>query len=447
MEHELNSKKVTSGLLQFIEHSPTAFHAVEQIGERLIGEGFTRMEEGAEWNLSMGGKYFVTRNQSSVVAFRMPVGMPQQAIVTASHTDSPMFKLKQSHSSPAFGTYLRLNTEVYGGTILSSWLDRPLSVAGRVVLNRDGKFMTRTVKIDRDLVLIPNVAIHMNRSVNSGYAWNPAVDMLPLFSMEKGGRSLKQLLAEELRCKEDEIAGSDLFIYNRMQGSIWGADEEFFSAPRIDNLMCAYGTLCGFCEAQDMPNSLQVYFSADNEETGSATKQGAGSRFLSDVFDRICESVGADRRRLLASSFMVSADNGHARHPNHPELSDGENAPRLNGGVVVKTNAAQKYTTEAVSSVVFEAVCREANVPVQRFANRSDQPGGSTLGSISNTVLPVCTVDIGMAQLAMHSAYETAGVADTAHLIAAIRTLYETEIIFEGDGVFQMSFAKEKERG
>ena len=445
MEQKQNCQNATEELLRFIENSPTAFHAVEEISRRLTEEGFSRLDECAEWRLVWGGKYFVTRNQSSVIAFRMPREMPQQAIITASHTDSPMFKLKHEYNSPAFGKYLRLNTEVYGGTILSSWLDRPLSVAGRVLLNRGERFVSQTVKLDRDLVLIPNVAIHMNRSVNSGYSWNPAVDMLPLFSMAEGGRSLKKLLAEELYCDEDEIVGSDLFVYNRMSGSVWGADGEFFSAPRIDNLMCAYGTLQGFCKAQEMEKSLQVYFSADNEETGSATKQGAGSRFLSDVFDRICEFMGADRRRLLASAFMVSADNGHARHPNHPELSDGQNAPHMNGGVVIKSNAAQKYTTEGVSSAIFEAVCREANVPVQYYANRSDQPGGSTLGSISNTLVPLCTVDIGMAQLAMHSAYETAGTADTAHLIRAIKKLYETQIIFEGDGVFQMSFAKEKE--
>ena len=446
MELKQNFRGATNELLRFIENSPTAFHAVEQIDKRLVEDGFTRLEECSDWKLTWGGKYFVTRNQSAVVAFRLPMQKPDQAIITASHTDSPMFKLKHEYSSPAFGKYLRLNTEVYGGTILSSWLDRPLSIAGRVILSRGGKFVSQNVTIDRDLVLIPNVAIHMNRSVNSGYSWNPAVDMLPLFSMAEGSRTLKCLLADTLYCDEDEIVGSDLFVYNRAKGCLWGADEEFFSAPRIDNLMCAYGTLRGFCEAQPMERSLQIYFSADNEETGSATKQGAGSRFLSDVFDRICEFVGADRRCLLASSFMVSADNGHARHPNHPELSDGQNAPHMNGGVVIKSNAAQKYTTEGVSSAIFEAICREADVPVQYYANRSDLAGGSTLGSISNTLVSLCTVDIGLAQLAMHSAYETAGVADTAYLIEAIKKLYETEIKFEGDGVFQMSFTKKKEK-
>ena len=439
-------EKTTKELLSFIKKSPTAFHAVERICEKLTSEGFVRVEECGSWDLVPGGEYFVTRNLSSVIAFRLPTTLPKQALITASHTDSPMFKLKHEYASPAFGKYLRLNTEVYGGTILSSWLDRPLSVAGRVVLKQGGCFRAKTVDLDRDLVLIPNVAIHMNRSVNSGYSWNPAVDMLPLFSMSEGSRTLKELLSESLNCKEAEIVGADLYVYNRMDGTVWGADGEFFSAPRIDNLMCAYGTLCGFCDAKAAQDSLQIYFSADNEETGSATKQGAGSVFLSDVLDRICEAMSVDKRRLLASSFMVSADNGHAKHPNHPELSDAQNAPHLNGGVVIKSNAAQKYTTEGVSSAIFEEICKEAGVPVQQYANRSDQPGGSTLGSISNTLVPLCTVDIGMAQLAMHSAYETAGTDDTAYLIEAIQKLYETKITFEGDCRFRIAFENEKER-
>lgn len=439
-------QSAAENLLQFIRKSPTAFHAVEQISERLEKSGYVRLDEGSQWNLLAGKDYYVTRNQSSIIAFRMPAKAPRQALITASHTDSPMFKLKHENLSPAFGKYMRLNTEGYGGFILSSWMDRPLSLAGRVILNQNGRYTAQTVNFDRDLLVIPNVAIHMNRNVNSGYAWNIATDMLPLYSMAEGSPSIKALLAEKLNCREEEIVGDELFVYNRMEGSVWGAGNEFFSAPRIDNLMCAYGTLCGFCEAEASEDSLQIYFAADNEETGSATKQGAGSVFLQDVIDRICESAGVDRRCLLASSFMVSADNAHARHPNHPELCDAQNAPHMNGGVVVKFNAAQKYATEGVSAMIFEKICEAAEVPVQWYSNRSDMPGGSTLGSISNTRVPLCTVDIGMAQLAMHSAYETAGVADIDYLIRAMKKLYETSIVFERDGVFQIAFAADKEK-
>lgn len=432
----------TKDLLQFIKNSPTAFHAVDTVADMLLKEGFVALREGETWALERGKGYYVTRNQSSIIAFRIPKKDADAFMISASHTDSPTFKLKPAYHAEAFGEYLRLNTELYGGTILSTWLDRPLSLAGRVILEKDGNFLAKTVKIDRDLLVIPSVAIHLNRGVNEGYKYNPAVDLLPLFAQgkEKDG-ALKGILAEELHCSVEEIVGMDLYLYCRTEGCVFGAENEFFASPRIDNLMCAYGTLQGFCMAKE-PSSVTVYYSADNEETGSATKQGAGSVFLSDVLNRICESLGKDRRRMLASSMMVSADNGHARHPNHPELSDAQNAPRLNGGVVIKSNAAQKYATDGISAALFASVCKEAGVPVQYYANRSDMPGGSTLGSISNTLVPLITVDIGMAQLAMHSAYETAGSEDTAHLIRAMQCFYESRLVCLEDGSYHIEYGE-----
>lgn len=428
-----------NGLLEFIRKSPTAFHAVERASEMLEVDGFKRLSEGERWSLVPGGRYYLTRNRSTVLAFTLPRGTARQLLLSASHTDSPMFKLKNCYDAPAFGIYGRFDTEVYGGTILSSWMDRPLSLAGRAVV-RDGEaFRTELFDFDRDLAVIPNVAIHMNRTVNSGYAFNPAVDMLPLFSLlGDGSPTLGALLSELLGCREDAVVGLDAFLYNRMAGSVWGASGEFFSAPRIDNLMCLYGTLCGFLSAEPREESLSLWYSADNEETGSATKQGAGSALLADTLDRICEAIGVDRRVLLANGFMVSADNAHARHPNHPELSDPQNAPRLGGGVVIKTNAAQHYATDAPAAAIFGELCRSVGVPVQHFANRSDQPGGSTLGSISNTKVPLLTVDIGMAQLAMHSAYETAACADCDHLARVMRAFYETELSSPEDGLWYM---------
>lgn len=431
--------KRTNELLDFIRESPTAFHAVESITDRLDKAGFCRLNEFDAWDLVAGGSYYVTRNSSSVIAFRIPATAPRGFMIMASHTDSPMFKVKPNGESVSCNRYVRLNTEVYGGTILSSWFDRPLSLAGRVILEKDGKFTQKTLKIDRDLLLIPNVAIHMNRTVNSGYNYNPAVDTLPLIS-EVGGEtfSLTAFVAGELGCDKDEIVGMDLYVVSRAAGSIWGAKNEYFSAPRIDNLMCAYGTLCGLIESEPTTDTVPLYYAADNEETGSATKQGAGSVFLSDVLDRICESFGCDKRRLLASSMMVSADNAHARHPNHPELCDAQNAPMMGGGVVIKTNAAQKYTTDGVSAALFAKICNGAEVPVQYYANRSDMAGGSTLGSISNTRVPLITVDIGMAQLAMHSSYETASVADTNQLIRASAAFYNSSLTADGDGQYRL---------
>lgn len=430
------------GLLEYIRGSQTAFQAVASAAKMLEADGFQVLSEGERWNLTPGGKYYLTRNQSSILAFTVPRTEAAQLLLSASHTDSPMFKLKNNYESPALGTYMRFDTEVYGGTILSSWMDRPLSLAGRAVVKRGDRFCAELFGFDRDLLIIPNVAIHMNRAVNSGYAFNPAVDMLPLFSLTDGSPTLAELLADKLGCAREDTIGLDAFVYNRMPGSVWGAANEFFSAPRIDNLMCLYGTLRGFLAGGVQEDSLNLWFSADNEETGSATKQGAGSVMLSDTLDRICECFGWDKRILLANGFMVSADNGHAKHPNHPELSDSINAPRLGGGVVIKTNAAQHYTTEGVSAALFGEVCRMAEVPVQQFANRSDQPGGSTLGSISNTKVPMLTVDIGMAQLAMHSAYETAACADCDYLERAMQEFYRIRIRSLADGQWSMTGAR-----
>ena len=429
----------TKDLLRFIKESPTAFGAVDSVVRTLEKHGFLPLLEAEEWRLSPGKDYYVTRNGSSIIAFRIPKATPRNFMIAASHTDSPMLKLKKEAISRATNGSVRLNTEVYGGTILSSWLDRPLSLAGRVVLLQNGVFKTRSVAIDRDLLVIPSVAIHMNREVNAGYRYNPAVDMLPLLS-EGEAVDLGALLARELGCRKEEIVGTDLYVYNRMEGVVLGAEEEFFSAPRIDNLMCVFGSLDGFVNAKTQ-NAVNVLFAADNEETGSATKQGADSVFLADTLERICGALGTDRKRMLASSMMVSADNAHAMHPNHPELSDPQNAPKMNGGVVIKVNAAQKYTTDGLSAAIFEEILKHASVPVQYFANRSDMAGGSTLGSISTTHVPLLSVDIGMAQLAMHSSYETAGCRDVDHLLCAMRAFFESEIYTDENGSFGIRFS------
>ena len=429
-----------NALINFIEKSPTAFHAVASCAEMLDSQGYSRLFEGDEWNLEAGKGYYITRNQSSVIAFRVPKEKPRNFMVAASHTDSPMFKVKSESLSAAFEKYAKLNVEPYGGTIFSTWLDRPLSLAGRVVVSSGEKIEAKLINFDRDLLVIPNVAIHLKRDINSGCAYNPAIDLMPLLSQD-AKNDFVAFLANEVGCQKEEVLGYDLYVYNRTPATCIGMNNEFFSAPRIDNLMCAFGTLQGFINSES-ENSISVFYSADNEETGSATKQGAGSVFLSDVIDRICESFGIDRRRALASSMLVSADNGHAMHPNHPELSDAKNAPHLNGGVVIKNNAAQKYTTDGISASIFGEICAHAGVPTQQYANRSDMPGGSTLGSIATTLTPMLSVDIGMAQLAMHSAYETAGANDIDHLINASTAFYNTKLTVIADGQYRLQFSK-----
>ena len=431
-----------NALINFIEKSPTAFHAAASCAEILEAQGFVRLCEGDEWKLEAGKGYYITRNQSSIIAFRIPTAKPHNFMVAASHTDSPMFKVKSEALSPAFEQYARLGTEPYGGTIFSTWLDRPLSLAGRVIVSDGDKIEARLINFERDLLVIPNVAIHMKRDINSGCAYNPAVDLLPLLSQD-AKTDFRAFLATEAGCKREELLGYDLYVYNRTPATRIGMNGEFFSAPRIDNLMCVFGTLQGFISAENK-DAVTVFYAADNEETGSATKQGAGSVFLSDVVDRICEDCGIDRRRALASSMLLSADNAHAKHPNHPELGDAKNAPNMNGGVVIKNNAAQKYTTDAVSASVFGEICAHADVPTQQYANRSDMPGGSTLGSIATTLTPMLSVDVGMAQLAMHSAYETAGAEDIYHLINAATAFYGTELTVLGDGQYRLHFSKKK---
>ena len=429
-----------NALINFIEKSPTAFHAVASCSEILEKQGYTKLCEGDEWKLEAGKGYYITRNQSSVIAFRIPSGEPRNFLVAASHTDSPMFKVKNESLSSAFEKYAKVNVEPYGGTIFSTWLDRPLSLAGRVVVSDGEKIEAKLINFERDLLVIPNVAIHLKRDINSGCAYNPAIDLLPLLSQDAKA-DFAEFLANEAGCKKEDVLGYDLYVYNRTPATRIGMNNEFFSAPRIDNLMCTFGTLQGFINGQN-ENSVSVFYSADNEETGSATKQGAGSVFLSDVIDRICESFGIDRKRALASSMLVSADNGHAMHPNHPELSDAKNAPHLNGGVVIKNNAAQKYTTDGISASIFGEICAHADVPTQQYANRSDMPGGSTLGSIATTLTPMLSVDIGMAQFAMHSAYETAGANDIDHLINASTAFYNTNLTVIADGQYRLQFSK-----
>ena len=428
----------TKQLLSFIENSPTAYQAVDTAAAMLAKQGYVRLCAQNAWELTPGKGYYTVQNGTSILAFRMPLGKVGSVMLAASHSDSPTFKLKAVCEADACGDYVKLNTERYGGMILSTWLDKPLSLAGRLVLKDGEVIRTVNVKVDRDLLLIPNVAIHQNRKHNDGYVFNAQTDMMPLYGMASAKGSLMATVAEAAGVSAEQVIGSDLYLYNRTPGTVWGAQDAFFSAPRIDNLMCAYGTLEGFLQADAAKSALQVWACFDNEETGSRTKQGAGALWMRDVLERVCEQSGADLRCVLSASMMLSADNAHAKHPNHPEFSDAQNAPRMGGGVVIKANASQSYATDGVSCAIFSEICKRASVPVQSFANRSDSPGGSTLGSIADTLLPMSTVDIGMAQLAMHSSYETAACADTAHIVNASRAFFETEIKLDADGSYHI---------
>lgn len=430
-----------SKMLDFIAKSVSPYHTVQALKELLNANGYTELNENDEWSLKKGGSYYVSRNLSSVIAFRIPEEAPTGWMMAASHSDSPTFKIKDQTEMTSPG-YVRLNTERYGGMICSTWLDRPLSVAGRILV-KDGngdKLTTKLVHIERDLLMIPNVAIHMNRNANDGFAFKANVDMVPLLGDESAKGSFRKLIADNAEVCEEDILSTDLFLVNRAPGTVWGANMEYVSAPRLDDLECVYTTMIGFMEAK-ATSAITMCAVLDNEEVGSTTKQGANSTFMTDTIERIAEALALTRSqlcRLLASGFLVSADNAHAVHPNHPEFSDPTNKVYMNRGIVIKYNASQKYTTDSVSDALFTSICRRADVATQRFTNRADMPGGSTLGNIANTHVSVNTVDIGLPQLAMHSSYETAGVADVESMIRAMTEFYSSAIRRVSDGEYEL---------
>lgn len=439
----MNFDNINNELISFLDNSPVSFFAVKNMCEALNKEGYTRLYEGQAWELEAGKGYYVTRNDSAVIAFRIPKKDYTGFQMMASHCDSPVFKIKTNAEITIDNSYVKLNVEKYGGMICSPWLDRPLSVAGRIVVSTEDGIMTKLVNVDRDLMIIPNLAIHMNREVNDGYKFNAQVDMLPLFC-EKGEEKdvFLKLIAEEAGVKAEDILDTDLFLYNRMKGTKLGLNNEFISSGRLDDLQCAFASLQGFLKAQPQ-DSVAVHCVYDNEEVGSGTKQGAASTFLKDTLHRINNAFGKSEDEYLmsiAKSFLVSADNAHAVHPNHPEKSDPTNRPYLNKGIVIKYSANQKYTTDAISGAVMRAICKKADVPYQTFTNRSDMLGGSTLGNISQNQVALNTVDIGLPQLAMHSPYETAGAKDTAYLAEAAKVLFSSSIEGAGDGNYKLKF-------
>jgi len=421
--------KTVKGLFEFIEESPSQFHVVENERQRFLKEGFIELSESKQWNIELGKNYFVTRNGSSILAFRMPKKEYKSFMIMASHSDSPSFRIKEMPEMKE-GHYVKLNTEKYGGMLMAPWFDRPLSIAGRAIIKTKNGIETKLVNLDKDLCMLPSLAIHMNREANDGYKYNPQKDLLPLVSMDENFK-LKKLVADSLSVKEDDILGSDLFLYNREPGKVWGANDEFISIRRLDDLQCSYSSMMGLLAAKNSNTAVQVHVTFDNEEVGSGTKQGADSTFLYDTLVRINEAMNGNNSTLLtaiANSFMVSADNAHALHPNYPEKSDPTNKVFMNEGVVIKFNANQKYMTDGLAYGIFAELCNQAKVPYQTFVNRSDVAGGSTLGNISNAHVSINGVDIGLAQLAMHSCYETAGVKDTEYLLKIATKFYESVI-------------------
>lgn len=419
----MNKERILAeDLIDFINKSPSAFHAVKNIKDTLLKNGFLELNEGERWEIQKGGHYFVSRNDSALIGFTVGNGIIAKKgfKIIGSHTDSPCFRVKPSPEMKAEEKYIKLNTEVYGGPILNTWMDRPLSLAGRVTVKGDNILFpeTKLIDIKNPILIIPNLAIHMNRKINEGIALNKQVDMLPLMSMvsdslEKDNILIKTI-SKNLNISPDDILDFDLFLYEVEKGCIMGLNNEFISCSRLDDLEMLHASLYAFVNS-DITDATNVIACFDNEEVGSETKQGADSEFLANVLERIVICFGGDREdyfRALNKSFMISADSAHAVHPNKEIKSDPTNRPIINGGPVIKISSNQKYTSDSNSIGVYEEICKLAKVPVQKFTNRSDEVGGSTIGPINSSHVSIRSVDIGTPLLAMHSVRELCGTLD-----------------------------------
>lgn len=421
-------------LIDFIYESPTAFHAVDNVKKMLLGCGFIELKEMDRWELKKAGKYFVTKNDSAITAFQVGKGMISENgfKIIGAHTDSPSFRVKPASEITSENHYVKLNTEGYGGMILNTWMDRPLSVAGRVTVKSKDIFnpTTKLLNIKKPILIIPNLAIHMNRDINKGVELNKQKDTLPLMalvneSLEKGNY-LINTISKEIGVQAGDIIDFDLFLYEFEKGSIVGLNDEFISSPRLDDLAMVHAGITALtrAEAGDATNVMVCF---DNEEVGSTTKQGADSQLLSNILERIVISLGGDRQdffRAIAKSFMISGDLAHAVHPNSGEKHDPQNRPLINKGPVIKISASQSYTTDSNSSTVYAEICKNANVPVQWFVNRSDERGGSTIGPISSSHLEIRSVDMGTPILAMHSIRELGGVMDHTYVTDSFTEYY-----------------------
>ena len=419
-------------MLSFIRKSPVCFFVIENVKNRLEEEGYVELPS-SEWELVPGGRYYMTRNGSSLIAFRVPKETPKGFVISASHSDSPCLRIRD-HAELA-GPYIRLESERYGGMINASWVDRPLSVAGRVLVRTANGLKSVLVDLKKDSAVIPNLAIHMQRGMNDALKYDPARDLVALYAEKESAGSFSEEIARAAGVTKEEIVSTDLYLYNNQPGTVWGPKGEFASGPRLDDQACVFACTEGFLLARDT-DRIPVLCVFDNEEIGSSTKQGAASDFLPRMLKMISESLylsPAQHLGLLDNSWMLSCDNGHAKHPSHPEAADTNEAPVLNGGIVIKHSP--RYATDAVSSAIFSEICGRAGVPVQHYSNRPDIAGGGTLGLIADLDTPVYTVDIGMAQLAMHSAFETMGSRDADYFITAMKAAYESRVDFRGTAI------------
>ena len=436
----------TTMLLQYINDSPTSYHATANACAQLQREGFTELREADKWDIQKGGRYFVTKNGSAFLAFITGTENPVESGIRmiAAHTDSPCFQIKPNAEMHTEGVYCKLNTAAYGSPILSSWFDRPLAIAGRVLVRGSHTFAPRVVLVNiaKPVIVIPNLAIHLNEEANKGYVCNTQKDTLPLAglihnALETDGRLLR-LLCAETGLEAADILDFDLFLYEHTPAALVGIAADMISAPRLDDLWMVHAGLTAICSAKPAAHT-QVLLGTDNEEVGSLTPAGAESAFAADCLRRIAassayqlaasgENPAEDFRRMMAQSFIVSADLAHAVHPNHPDKHDPTTRPILGGGMVVKHSVNRRYATDGIGAAIFTALCQRANLPCQAYVNRSDVKGGTTIGATLSAQLAARVVDVGAPILAMHSARELAAAADVAYAVNTFKAIYSTTI-------------------
>ena len=425
-------------LLNFLNNSVTPYQAVKEMEKMLVAASFTKIDPSNIGLLKEGGNYYLIKDETSLIALKMGEKKHFNGFnIVATHTDSPTLKIKPI-ARIINKEYEMLNVEVYGGPIISTLFDRVMSIAGRVIVKKNSEngvtLESRLLNIDEDLLIIPSVAIHLMRD-NSQNALNPQVDLLPLLGF-KTNKDFETFLGEKAKISKDEkIISYDLFLYNREKAKLIGASKEFIASARIDNLESTYLCLKSLIDS-DNKNKVNIFVAFNNEEVGSRTKNGAASTFLSDIIDVVQESLNITKTELfekLSSSFIVSCDNAHAIHPNHTEKADPTNYVEMNKGIVIKHNASTAYTTDGISCGIFKAILEDNDVPYQHYTNRSDQRGGSTLGAISLAKVSINSIDIGLAQLAMHSMYETAGSKDPEYLLKGVKAFYNSNITYSLD--------------
>lgn len=421
-------------LFKFLDNTPNAFCCVKNMKNMLKKNGFVELSETNSWDdLKEEGKYFISRNDSSLIAFKLTNNYTTGFNITASHTDSPTFNIKTNPEMFENG-YLKLNTEGYGGIINYSWLDRPLSIAGRVITKNGDTYKKQIINIDKDLLVIPSQAIHINREVNTKNELNRQVDMLPIISLNKE-KNINDLISDFFIQKGesfDKICDYDLYLYNRDTAKYIGMNEEFILSPRLDDLGSLFPALNSFIDS-NISNNINVFCAFNNEEIGSLTSQGADSTFLIDILTRITKALNIDLLTALSNSIVISVDNAHAIHPNAASKSDPTNKVKLNEGIVIKHHT--NYTTDSVTSSLFKGICENANVPYQDFTCKSDMKCGSTLGGISQSHVSIDSIDIGIPQLAMHSSNELIGSKDVLYMYKALLEFYNTSFIKENDTI------------